>query len=393
MHTSRSSVIKRAVPILLSLWSSASGAADTIVFGSCLRQWQPAPILDSMIRQQPRAVLLLGDNVYNDVGWYLLQPEPQRIGSAYSALGETAEYQRLQDYARTRQIPIHAVWDDHDYGANDGGADYVHRLASKTYFTDFFGITNTVTGPAEPGIYRAESLQIDGLTVQILLLDTRSFRSPLHAAPTTPACPRSNTGPNTDPDATVLGEAQWQWLQQALQAPADLRLLVSSIQLLPFEHCYEKWANFPRERQRLLDLISSTRANGVIILSGDRHLAEISVLTDNSLPYPLWEITSSGLNSAIGSERPLEPNSLRAGSTNMRDHNFGSITLTTHPQGARVIGLNILNAQGEVVQHQTIALTALNSGTASTAAQPETENHPEEPAPLTPQTPDIKKPG
>lgn len=357
--------IHRATLLLFSLWSGICGATGTlpgtIVFGSCLRQWQPAPILDTLLEQQPQAILLLGDNVYNDVGWYQLQPQPQRIASAYQALGEMAEYRRLRDYTDSRQIPVHAVWDDHDYGENDGGADYAHRLASKTYFTDFFDIASTVTGPTEPGIYRAESLQIDGLTVQMLLLDTRSFRSPLHTAPTTAACPRINTGPNTAPGATVLGEAQWQWLQQALQQPADLRLLISSIQLLPDEHCYEKWANFPRERQRLLDLLGSTRANGVIVLSGDRHLAEISVLNDSALPYPLWEITSSGLNSAIGSQRPTEPNRLRAGETNMRDNNFGSIRIDTLPNGDRTLTLNIHNEAGAVVLQQKIALADLQA--------------------------------
>ena len=53
--------------------------------------------------------------------------------------------------------------------------------------------------------------------------------------------------------------------------------------------------NFPHERERLYKLLRDTRAGGVVLLSGDRHLAELSV-TDAGLGYPLFDLTSSGLN-------------------------------------------------------------------------------------------------
>ena len=79
-----------------------------------------------------------------------------------------------------------------------------------------------------------------------------------------------------------------------------LRIIASSIQLIPTEHCWEKWANFPKERIRMFELLRTTDASGVIVISGDRHLGEISVLPLDYLGYPLYEITSSGLNSALG---------------------------------------------------------------------------------------------
>ena len=101
----------------------------------------------------------------------------------------------------------------------------------------------------------------------------------------------------------MLGPEQWTWLEAQLREPADLRLIVSSIQLVADGHQFEHWGNFPRERKRLFNLIRDTRASGVVLLSGDRHLAEISKLSasDPEGPgYPLFDITSSSLNAPSG---------------------------------------------------------------------------------------------
>ena len=109
---------------------------------------------------------------------------------------------------------------------------------------------------------------------------------------------RSAPGP-TRPTPTrprpCSAQAQWAWLGEQLRQPAELRLIVSSVQVLAEGHGYEHWGNLPRERQRLLELLASTRANGVILLSGDRHVGALYRL-DRRVPYPLYEITSSGLN-------------------------------------------------------------------------------------------------
>ena len=178
------------------------------------------------------------------------------------------------------------------------------------------------------------------------MLDTRSYRSPLVTAADRSVCPPTGRIPNTHPEATLLGQAQWQWLQQQLGQPADLRLVVSSIQVIPAQHCFEKWANFPAERQRLLALLAAT--NGVILLSGDRHLAEISMLT-HGFHDPLYELTSSGLNSAMG-EKSLggqELNQHRAIEQNFLQDNFGTLVIAPNQQTIAV-KLQIRDQAGRV---------------------------------------------
>lgn len=332
----------------------------SIAFGSCLHQWRAQPVWDSVVAMSPAAFIFTGDNVYADVRGYSRLPVPEAIASAYGNLASSPEFSRFREIASQQDMALHAVWDDHDYGRNDAGADFPYRLESKRAFSDFFGIDDTVTGADRPGIYREETLTVAGLRVQLLLLDTRSFRSELRSGDKTAACPRKRYEANTDAQATILGDAQWQWLEAALSRPADLRLLVSSIQVLPSEHCFEKWANFPRERDRLLELLRRSEAEAVVILSGDRHLGEISRLPEQEIGYPLYELTSSGLNSAIGWSLLWqgESNALRTSPEPVLSDNFGSLQIVGSGEDRELL-MQIRDVRGRILLQERVALGSL----------------------------------
>lgn len=331
--------------------TAAGSGALVLAFGSCLRQQEPQPVWKTLQRLAPDALVLGGDNVYSDTGSYLLRPEPSRIGTAYAELAANPDWSALRE-----RTTVFATWDDHDYGRNDGGADYPHKEAAKAFFMDFFSVPPDAAMRQRPGIYDAHWLQPDGQRVQLLLLDTRSFRSPLVPATPNASCPRRRWGQNTAGDATVLGEEQWRWLTARLAEPAALHLLVSSIQVIPEEHCYEKWSNFPAERKRLLDLLAQASAP-VLILSGDRHLGEISQLpADDTRRWPLVELTSSGLNSAGAGEG--EANRYRALPDNVRVDNLATVRIE-RDGASPVVGLSLLAAQdGSVLQQLGIRYPA-----------------------------------
>ncbi len=354
-----------ALPLAACGEPKAPAAVDpvpTLAFGSCLRQWQDQPVWQSVSALQPEAFVFLGDNVYTDVGAYAGKPLPERIGEAYRELSQQPQFAAFVATARARGTALHATWDDHDYGANDGGADFPWRTQSKGHFLGFFGLERTASGTAEvPGIYHASSVELAGLRVQLLLLDTRSFRSPLKKGPDSSSCPPTGTVANNDPEATILGEEQWAWLAKELAKPADLRLLASSIQVIPDQHCFEKWANFPAERSRLLQLIRDSDANGVVVLSGDRHLAEISQLPAEAVGYPLYEVTASGLNSAIGKLGLVlnrEDNRYRVGAGNVTQDNFGTLQIVAGREGPAV-ALQIRDVAGKVRQQTIVELHRL----------------------------------
>ena len=162
-------------------------------------------------------------------------------------------------------MQIDAIWDDHDYGLNDGGQNFAFKAEAQDLFLSFWDIPRSDPRHYQEGIYFSKTLKVDNKRVKIIALDTRYFRSDLKGQ-------RNQYQPNLDSDATILGSLQWEWLKSEIAEPADLILLLSSIQILATQHRFEKWSNFPAEREKLLKLINeSPNAANTILISGDRH--------------------------------------------------------------------------------------------------------------------------
>jgi alkaline phosphatase D len=272
----------------------------------------------------------------------------------YDQLAAIPGWQKLK-----RTCPILATWDDHDYGVNDGGAEYPKKDESQQLFLDFFGIPKDSPRRKQKGVYSAELFGPPERRVQVILLDTRYFRSPLKKKAGKTPFNEGPYEPNLDKSATMLGERQWQWLTEQLKVPAKVRIFVSSVQLVPQDHGWEKWMNFPLERERLYSLLKDTKAAGVVCISGDRHLAELSQM-DAGIGYPLYDLTSSGLTEASPRWRKLETNRHRVATMN-HGNNFGMILIDwskTDP----TVRLQIRDEQGEVTIQEKIPLSVLQPG-------------------------------
>jgi len=262
--------------------AASEAPINKIAFGSCLKQHKDLRVLESIASEKPDLFVFAGDNVYADT------LDTDQLVSVYNSLGATSEYRALKQSTR-----IVATWDDHDYGAYDAGANHPNKVGAQQAFLDFFEEPPGTARRQSEGIYTSYSYGEGDQRVNVVLLDTRYFRSSLEAY--IRADFKSDYRPNLDAQATVLGGKQWGWLQQELAKPGALTLVVSSTQLLPKNHRFEKWANFPFERKRLLDLLDTAAANEVVVVSGDRHFSELSKTTLAS-GRTLYEITTSGMN-------------------------------------------------------------------------------------------------
>jgi alkaline phosphatase D len=321
-------------------------APRVIAFGSCARQDRPQPIWSSVLAAEPDLFIFLGDNVYADTG------RMEIMQAAYDALGAQPGFQQLK-----ASVPILATWDDHDYGADDGGAEYRMKAESAELFLDFFEVPADSPRRAHPGIYGAHEYGPLEHRVQVLLLDLRTFRGPLLPADPDVRVTWGPYRPHEDDSETLLGEAQWTWLAEQLRRPAELRILASSTQLIGDEHGWETWGNFPHERERLYKLIRSLDADGLLIISGDRRHGELSVFEPEGL-YPLFELTSSSLNASTQSWRlPPETNSHRLGIMTHGD-NFGLITIDWD-QPDPELSLQIRDVDGRIRIQQRVALSRL----------------------------------
>ena len=318
-----------------------------IVFGSCVHQDKPQPFWDAVVGMKPDLFIFAGDNIYGDT------VDMDVLRAKYKKLGDEPGYQKL-----LKICPVIATWDDHDYGANDAGAEYPKRDESQQVFLDFFGFAKDSALRTQKGVYQSYTYGPPEKSVQVILLDTRYHRSPLRKKPKI----IPNEGPfeaTFDKTTTILGEEQWKWLGEELKKPAKLRLIVSSIQVLSQEHNWEKWANFPHERERLFKLLLETKAEGVVILSGDRHHAELSVF-DAGLSYPLFDLTSSGLNEGFKRWRFPEANRHRVAAM-FSGNNFGSI-LIDWSQADPSVRLQVRDEAGEVISQEKISLGLLKPG-------------------------------
>ncbi len=324
-----------------------STVRSRIVFGSCVHQDKPQPVWDTVVGMKPDLFIFAGDNIYGDT------KDMDVLRAKYKKLGDDPGYQKL-----LKTCPIVATWDDHDYGVNDGGADYPKREESQQIFLDFFGFPKNDPLRTQKGIYHANIYGPSEKNVQVILLDTRYHRSALRKKPKAIA----NEGPweaTFDKKTTILGEEQWKWLAGELKKPAKLRLLVSSIQVAAQDHGWEKWMNFPHERERLFKLLQDTKAEGVVVLSGDRHHAELSVM-DPGLSYPLFDLTSSGLNQGSKKWRFPETNPYRLSSM-YHGNNFGAVLIDWN-QPDPVIRMQIRDEAGEVSLQEKINLSLLKPG-------------------------------
>lgn len=275
-----------------------------IAFGSCCHQDRPQPIWDHVLAYQPELFIFLGDNIYGDTD------DMDLLRAKYDRQARNPGFRELR-----RRVPVIATWDDHDYGRNDAGSEYPKKAKSRDIFLDFWQVPADHPRRSHAGIYGAYYYGPPGRRVQVILPDNRTFRSPLLGMSVEPD-DRGQYLVNPDPRATMLGEAQWEWLETELRQPADLRILASSTQVLPDAPGYEAWINFQADHQRLLDLIDFAGIDNLVIISGDTHYAELSRL-DQGVPYPLFELTSSGLTQVwpvFGPNRhriaqaPLAPN-------------------------------------------------------------------------------------
>jgi alkaline phosphatase D len=299
-----------------------------IAFGSCNKHDLPQPLWRPIVESRPDLWVWLGDNVYGDT------VDMELMRQKYELQKKNSGYQLLLE-----SIPVIGTWDDHDYGKNDIGKEYEKKDESQQLLLNFLGEPADSPRRKQRGVYYSYTYGNGERGVKVLLLDTRYFRD------------------RPGPDGDILGEQQWLWLERELkESTAAVHLICSSTQILPSEYSKEKWADYPKSREHLFNLIRETNARGVIFLSGDIHMGEISRMEDPVLSYPLYEITSSGMTH-VREGGPAWPNRYRLGSL-LTELNFGIIDIDWNANPVNV-KLQIYDKEGRARREQQIDLSQL----------------------------------
>ena len=287
---------------LLIYVTSVNAETIKIGLGSCLDQNYPQPIWESVENEDISYFVFLGDNVYGDS----LSGSLKKMERAYAK--QRSIFPRFLD-----EIEIFSIWDDHDYGINDGGKDYKNKELAEDMFLKFWKIPKNDIRHRRDGIYFSHDLLFFNKTFKLVFLDTRFFRSKLKGQ-------KGKYLKNDSKDATILGDDQWKWLTEELNQKFDFLILFSSIQILPEDHGFEKWGNFPNDRKKLLNILDQYK-DKTILVSGDRHRG--GLYKKNGI----YEITASSLNKP--SSFAYETDKLLIGST-FPEENYGLLEISAN---------------------------------------------------------------
>lgn len=346
---SRRDVIAGAVATAATsaVFAQETAPLTRLAFGACARQNKEQPIWEAILAVSPQLYISLGDAMYADT------KDPAELLAKYALLAEKPGFAKLK-----QAVPQLAIWDDHDYGQNDSGIDNPIKNESRAAFCDFWGEPpESERRTRADGIYTSTMIGPPGQEVQFILPDLRWNRTKLRRPGGFPMVAarwvagqmlsgREISGPYREAkadDATMLGEAQWAWLEAEFAKPAALRIFCSSLQVLSDGTGWEAWENYPKDAARLEKLIGA--ATNVVILSGDVHYGELQRKDRVDAP-PLWELTSSGLTESD----PFLPNKRR-----VKKHaglNFGVVEIDWV---AKTVDLQVRDAQGAVSISERVA--------------------------------------
>ena len=263
---------KRTLPNT-ALKKDAPSDKFTIAFGGGAgyvppheRMWDTIGAID------PRALLLLGDNVYIDDP---KTPEMQLFH--YYRRQSQPEWSKL-----AKKVPIYAIWDDHDFTTNDGwGGPAINEPSWKRevwqIFKDNWDNPYYGGGEKQPGCWFDFWIG----KVHFVLIDGRYYRE-------------SPKGKNP----SMLGPAQMKWLKKTLKEPATFTVFCTNVPVTPKVKPGSKdtWDGFDGERQKIFNFIAKEKIPGVVILSADRHRSDAyRIDTGIEGMYPLYECQSSRL--------------------------------------------------------------------------------------------------
>ncbi|KAJ1625408.1 hypothetical protein T492DRAFT_843980 [Pavlovales sp. CCMP2436] len=301
-------------------------AFSKLAFGSCARAELPQPFWRPIAESRPDVFVFAGDIVYGDCEEKSCAP----LDEAWSTLGTHPDFA----FARASGLPIVGMLDDHDNGRNDAGQSNPFRNYAKAKFLEFFGVPANDVWRRREGLYRSqlyEGRTADGevRVTQLLLLDVRSARTPAWTAATAPGPGHERYQPEEGVrslETSMLGARQWAWLEGQLRTPADLRIVVSTIQVF-LSGDRHVGALYKYRPENHTSTTAQWRPNQSVLPGGISQ-------PEPAPPSPLasvYELTSSSLTHSFActAELPcgLEPGPMRTAHPLVHENNWGELSV------------------------------------------------------------------
>ena len=322
------------------LWQWREDAPDfTVAIGSCTyinetEVDRPGKgygsgysIFESINSKNPDIMVWGGDNIYlRESDW----DSKTGILHRYTHTRSIKEIQPL--LAKTQNF---AIWDDHDFGPNDGDRSFYNKNLTLEAFKYFWANKSYGTNPEQnEGNYST----FNWGDAQFFLLDDRFFKSPNDR----------KTGTRT-----ILGDTQLEWLIDALSSSsASFKIIYVGGQVITSAARFENYATYPEEKEKLLKEIENNKIKGVLFLSGDRHFTELSKLERNGT-YPLYDWTVSPLTSGVSDSYKEDKNTNQVEGSVFAVNNFGIISFSGN-KANRQMQLSLFDKEGKELWNKVI---------------------------------------
>jgi alkaline phosphatase D len=319
------------------LWQWRKPAPDfSFLTGSCAYINEPAvdrpgkpyggdsSIFESMAKEKAAFMLWLGDN------WYTREVDYSDEWGMWNRASHDRSAPVLQNFLKSTSH--FAIWDDHDFGPNDIGKNFILKNTAREVFKNYW--LNTTYGMNGEGIYTTMSYG----DVDVFMMDDRWWRSADNTKDSIDGKPNS--------DKKMWGKEQLEWLKNSLLfSRASFKIIATGSQVLNPVSPFDKLLNCPAEYQELMDFLLLNKINGVLFLTGDRHHSEI-IKVNRSGTYPLHDITVSPLTAGTHTfSGPEKNNPYRVFALDEKQ-NYGRLTFTG-ARGQRKLTIEFLGVKGD----------------------------------------------
>ena len=227
----------------------------------------------------------IGDNVYADYdGEKFIKDGKTSFHQLWRRYGET--FDRLYIYHNSDLKPTLALWDDHDYGVNNGGAGYRFKQESLKVFNAFFP-RYKVEGFEKTNFGAGSKFEAYGQ--KFLFLDGRFYRE----------VNRQVNRKIKKASSSHLGKEQLSFLVKELKKSKKPVWLIKGDQFFGGYHPFESYeGHHLKEFKSLMASIEKAKTP-VLFVSGDRHLGEIMKIKKSEFNFNSYEITSSGIHAKV----------------------------------------------------------------------------------------------
>lgn len=284
-----------------------------ISFGSCAN-FIKSPDIDifpSIMQFNPELFIWLGDFAYVDDKILFIKsvlPDLSIVETRFNSTKYHPSHMKMKS-----SIPTIGIWDDHDYGQNDGNKYNPHKYKIQQMFLDAIDEPkNSHRRFMDDGIYFSKTISQN---IKIILLDVRF-----------------NKDSWFEESMDMLGIKQWKWLENEINDPLiEIFFIVSGTQIMPDDRFLpESW--YVPSKEKLYSLVKKYKKR-VVLISGDVHYGEI--MQHPCSCHQLIEITSSGMTHYFGDGKIIKsnlanflfPNTFNTPNDRFFHYNFGAIEI------------------------------------------------------------------